>query len=150
MALKRCTFIDNTDLLSHPVLWTISTLLNVSVWKVLHNHPDQSLAHYNTDFLGHPALWITGTFLNASVWEEALHNHLDQLLAFYIIKGLSEGSRIGFDHSHFLVTSKRSLPSATRQSEVLANYFEKEVLFGKVLVLFFTARIGISIVSVLV
>ena len=109
-----------------------STLLNASAWEALRNHPDQSLARYNTGSLGHPALQIASTLLNARAWEEALRNHPDQSLARYIINSLSEGSRVGFDRSHALVSAKRSLPSATEQSEAL----REEVLFGKVLVRF--------------
>ena len=77
MALERCAFIDKTSSLSHPALWTTSTLLKASAWKAFRNHLNQSLARYNTGSLGHPILRIhvTSTLFNASAWEEALRNH---------------------------------------------------------------------------
>ena len=82
---------------------------------------------------GHPALQAVRTPLNVSAWREALRNHPDQTLAHYLIKGLSEGFRIGFDRSHGLVSTNRNLPSATEQAEVFAEYLEKEVALGRVI-----------------
>ena len=82
---------------------------------------------------GHLALQGIRTPLNVSAWREALRGHYDQTLAHYIVRGLNEGFRIGFDRSHSLVSTKRNLPSATEQEEVFAKYLEKEVTLGRII-----------------
>ena len=81
---------------------------------------------------GHPSLRSIQTPLNVVAWQAALCNHPDQAFVRYITRGLSEGFRIGFDRSHPLLSTKKNLPSASEQSEVLAAYMDREVALGRV------------------
>ena len=74
--------------------------------------------------------------LSMSAWQEALRNHCDHTFAQYIIKGLSEGFRIGFDRSQALMSTNRNLLSATENAEVFTEYLEKKVTLGRIIGLF--------------
>ena len=67
-------------------------------------------------------------------WSDALAMHPDVLFREYILSGLSEGFRIGFDYGHHSCQpARRNLPSVTSQPLVVQEYIEKECHSGRVL-----------------
>ena len=57
----------------------------------------------------------------------------DQRFREYIVKGIKEGFRIGFDYSQKCQASKRNMSSAEEKAEVVHNYLQTEVLARRVL-----------------
>ena len=81
-------------------------------------------------------LWPTpsATPLHALVWQVALQNYPDPRLRQFLVKGLREGFRIGYDAPHEqLHSAKRNIPSAYEHPEVVDKYLENECKLGRVL-----------------
>ena len=57
-----------------------------------------------------------------SQWRGALAQHPDDQFQRYILGGIEQGFRIGFDHSSPLVSTRRNLPSASNQPVVIDCY----------------------------
>ena len=64
--------------------------------------------------------------LHVEAWAASLHDHPDQRFASYLISGLHEGFRIGFNRDSKLVLAARNLPSASEQKAVLDRIFQEE------------------------
>jgi len=55
-----------------------------------------------------PRLSAISTPLKAQEWSSLLSNHPDQQFVAYLVKGMSEGFHIGFDHSRELRSAKKT------------------------------------------
>ena len=67
-------------------------------------------------------------------WARYLEAHPDQDYAAYIVQGLQEGFRIGFDHQrHNCRKAKQNMVSAREKPEVVREYLGKECAEGRVL-----------------
>jgi hypothetical protein len=62
-----------------------------------------------------------------------LHSHPDQEFATFILTGLEQGFRIGFDYRSQLSPAKRNMPSATEHPEVVERYPGEERSVGRIL-----------------
>ena len=74
------------------------------------------------------------TPLKVSVWEHQLRNHPDKNFVRYILAGIHQGFRLGFQHqSSSLLPAKANMHSARSNPIVVSDYLEKEVATGQVL-----------------
>ena len=70
---------------------------------------------------------------NITTWEQALADHPDKLFAQYLIQGLKNSFRIGFDcTNHFCKPAKKNLLSAQPSPQVVEDYLVKEVMERRV------------------
>ena len=69
------------------------------------------------------------TPLNITAWERALADHPDKLFVQYLIQGLKNSFRIGFDcTNHFCKPVKKNLLSAQPNPQVVEDCLAKEVI----------------------
>lgn len=74
------------------------------------------------------------TPLKSEVWEYYLRDLPDRDCATYVVKGLSQGFRVGFDYAHHSCTSaKRNMLSASQHPEAINDYLRVEVQKRRVL-----------------
>ena len=67
------------------------------------------------------------TPLRVAAWREALASHPDQEFASYIVQGITEGFRIGFDYNgHSCQKASTNLVSAMAHPKVVDDYLGKE------------------------
>lgn len=66
------------------------------------------------------------TPLKVAAWGKALESHPDQIFAEFLITGMQEGFRIGFDRRQELRSAKRNMKSANDNPLVVEEYFQKE------------------------
>ena len=69
------------------------------------------------------------TPLQVEVWEAGLAAHPDRQFAEYILRGLRQGFRIGFDRAKTLVSATSNM--AIPHEDVVQNYLEREVSLGR-------------------
>ena len=66
-------------------------------------------------------------------WEELLHQHPDQPLAAYIVKGLSGGFHIGYEHDRSVGSSaSANMLSAVRNPVPVEQYLSTELAAGRI------------------
>ena len=70
------------------------------------------------------------TPLHIETWTAALANHPDAQFRHYIITGLTQGFRIGFNRACPLRSTYHNMPSAGKQASVVENYPAKERAAG--------------------
>ena len=74
------------------------------------------------------------TPLVANEWERCLRNHPDGRYREYILTGLRNGFRVGFQYHTLSPTSAQTnMLSAGRNQEVVDRYLEREVSLGRVI-----------------
>ena len=73
------------------------------------------------------------TPLNWQEWDRLLAQHPDQRFRAYIVRGIQEGFRIGFDSSISLHSVKHNMPSALDHPTVIRDYLAEECSEGRVL-----------------
>ena len=66
-------------------------------------------------------------------WEERLAMHPDRGFADYVLRGIREGFRVGFNRSQPLSPAKRNMPSALQHPEVVEAYLGEERDAGRIL-----------------
>ena len=66
------------------------------------------------------------TPLKLREWESALVSHPDREYVHYLIRGIREGFRVGFDRLSPLRSSGGNMPSAREQAAVVEEYLGKE------------------------
>ena len=66
-------------------------------------------------------------------WQSRLQCHPDQSFANYILQGIEQGFRVGFDYSHLLCSAKRNMPSALEHPEVVERYLGEECSARRIL-----------------
>ena len=70
---------------------------------------------------------ITTPFV-VQVWEKMLSDHPDWVYCEYLLNGMSEGFRIGFDYSKCVCTSAKSnMGSASQNPSIIDKYVEQEL-----------------------
>ena len=70
----------------------------------------------------------------AKEWERALVGHPDEELVAYVLSGIQEGFRVGFDYSKWkCISAKANLPSAMENKEVVTAYLKEECAQGHVI-----------------
>lgn len=69
--------------------------------------------------------------LKLRAWEKALATHPDVEYAQYLLRGIQEGFRIGFDRRSPLKSAGANMPSAREQAEVVDEYLGKECSEGR-------------------
>ena len=61
------------------------------------------------------------------MWAKALESHPDQDFSAYIVEGLRNGFRLGFNYtSHACTSAKRNMLSAFQHPKVIGEYLEEE------------------------
>lgn len=81
-----------------------------------------------------PVCWpVFATPVDVSFWSRMLQGHPDPRFSKYILSGLSQGFRIGFDRSHQLRSVGRNHPSAIQHQEVVAGQLVVEIEVGRIL-----------------
>ena len=70
---------------------------------------------------------ISSPPLPVGAWRGYMVNHPDNRFAKYIVCGLSEGFRSGFDHSHRTRPSNRNMKSAGVNKSVVSGYVAEEM-----------------------
>lgn len=73
------------------------------------------------------------TPLEWQVWDHLLGAHPDSRFRHYIVKGIREGFRIGFNHGHPLRRAARNMQSVRARPEVINEYLAEECSQGRVL-----------------
>jgi len=68
-------------------------------------------------------------------WEQHLYRHPDRTFVAYLLQGLREGFRIGFDRTTPCRATTRNLKSVYDHPEVVDAYLEQEVALGRVICL---------------
>ena len=69
-------------------------------------------------------------------WESALADLPDRALSRYLLSGIKEGFRIGFDHSRWpnlLCPAQRNMGSAKANPEVVQRYIDTEMQAGRLI-----------------
>ena len=75
----------------------------------------------------------SSTPLNSEAWKACLSTHPDRAFAQYVVQGLVEGFRIGFNRTHLLKSAKRNMISASEHPDVILKYLKTEEEAGRVL-----------------
>lgn len=74
------------------------------------------------------------TTLRVEAWEKLLRPMPDRECAEYVLDGLQDGFRIGFDGRSPHASARRNMLSAERNPEVVEKYLAKEKALGRVVV----------------
>jgi hypothetical protein len=81
-----------------------------------------------------PQLLSISTPLKWETWAGALQSHPDQEFAAYVVEGLKEGFRIGFDYAgHTCTPAKRNMLSASQHPEVIEEYVKEECTLRRII-----------------
>ena len=81
-----------------------------------------------------PRLLPVITPLEWETWARALQLHPDRDFVAYIVGGLRDGFRVGFNYaSHGCVSAKRNMLSASQHPEVIDAYLEEECTQGRII-----------------
>ena len=67
------------------------------------------------------------------VWDQKLASHPDQEFRKYIVSGLRDGFRIGFDYPGTCQWARRNLLSAMEHPQIIRDYLAGECAAGRVL-----------------
>ncbi len=79
-----------------------------------------------------PRLGAVATPMIPSKWAEELSSHPDQDFAKYILTGIREGFRIGFNPSRSMLKPRPlNMPSADEHPEVVLAYVQEELVHGR-------------------
>ena len=81
-----------------------------------------------------PAFYQVHTPLNVIAWKQMLTDHPDQRLVSYLVNGIKDGFRIGFDHTRCsaqLCLSGKNMGSAKKNPDVVQAYIDSEVDVGR-------------------
>ena len=66
-------------------------------------------------------------------WARLLHAHPDSAFSTYLINGLINGFRVGFNRHQPLGTVTKNMPSALQQQTIVAAYIDNEVTLGRLI-----------------
>ena len=80
-----------------------------------------------------PALTVVQTVLVAPAWATALQTHQDRAFVRYIIDGLSNGFRIGFNRTTHLQSASSNMGSVQLHPHIITDYIHKELSRGRML-----------------
>ena len=59
-------------------------------------------------------------------WEKSLRGHPDREFCAYLLRGMAEGFRVGFQYNHSCTAAKSNMKSASDYPEVVDDYLRKE------------------------
>lgn len=68
-------------------------------------------------------------------WRESLRRHPDEEFGRYILQGIEEGFKVGFNHGacrQNLQPAKRNMPSALAHTSIVDSYLEEELALGRI------------------
>ena len=71
--------------------------------------------------------------LNIAAWARELENHPDKEFAQYLLQGISQGFRIGFNYPRECQSAKSNMKSAKENPLVIDEYLVKECSLGLIL-----------------
>ena len=71
--------------------------------------------------------------LQWKVWNEALRDHPDQRIRNYIVTGLRDGFRIGFQGSRSCQPVTKNMRSAEKKVDIILRYLQEECALSRVL-----------------
>ena len=66
-------------------------------------------------------------------WEKVWASHLDRAFTSYLLHGIKEGFRVGFNRSFPLRSAKANIRLAAEHPDVVSQYLREEVELGRVL-----------------
>ncbi|KAL5468945.1 hypothetical protein EMCRGX_G030105 [Ephydatia muelleri] len=66
-------------------------------------------------------------------WARLLHAHPDSAFSTYLINGLINGFRVGFNRRQPLGAVTKNMPSALQQQTIVAAYIDNEVTLGRLI-----------------
>ena len=66
--------------------------------------------------------------LVSSIWEQELKDHPDRQFAAYMVNGIKQGFRVGFDHNKHLASCSSNMVSALDHPDVVNDYLQQELL----------------------
>ena len=66
-------------------------------------------------------------------WNSALASHPDHQFAGYVLHGIQDGFRIGFNRKQPLEGARRNNPSTGEHPEVVEQYLSKEITAGRII-----------------
>ena len=66
-------------------------------------------------------------------WQRSLTRHGDRIFVEYVLEGLRSGFRVGFNHSHPLVSARRNMPSAAEHADIIDSYISEEIAGGRMM-----------------
>ena len=67
------------------------------------------------------------TPLISEVWEHELANHPDQSFAAYVVNGIKQGFRVGYDRANTYASCISNMVSALQHPDVVADYLQQEL-----------------------
>ena len=70
--------------------------------------------------------------LNADVFAHELQRHPDPHMVSYVLQGIRQGFKLGFDRSVRLKSARSNKPSSYQHQEVIDTYLSNEVSLGRV------------------
>ena len=73
------------------------------------------------------------TPLREAAWERALEKYPDKEFVRWLLQGIREGFRIGFDRNYSCTPFRRNLRSAQDNPSVVEEYLSKELELGRIL-----------------
>ena len=80
-----------------------------------------------------PYLQTVSSPLVLANWAAALAGHSDRRFRHFILRGIAQGFRVGFNYASRACTSATSnMVSATEQAPVVQAYLEKEIALGRI------------------
>ena len=80
------------------------------------------------------AITVVTTPLKLEAWEAELREHPDREYAQYLLDGIKEGFRIGFEYSsHACASSPRNMKSASEHPEPIDRYIREEVAARRII-----------------
>ena len=81
----------------------------------------------------HPLLCPVHSPLVPAAWALALGDHPDRAFVRYLLRGMTEGFRIGFRHDAPLRSAPRNMMSALQHPEVVQAYLANECALSRML-----------------
>ena len=81
------------------------------------------------------ALLEITTPLISKVWEHELATHPDQSFASYVVNGIKQGFRVGYDHSRTRASSESNMASAIEHPDVVSDYLQQQVSLNRMVVI---------------
>ena len=67
--------------------------------------------------------------LQVECWTKELNSHPDHYFTNYVLEGITNGFRIGFNRRHLLCSSIKNL--STKNLGMITSYLEREVQLGR-------------------
>lgn len=66
-------------------------------------------------------------------WKQHMEGHLDEAFRSYILSGIEQGFRVGFDYTHPLHSASQNMPSALAHPKVVEDYVQGELAEGRII-----------------